>query len=181
VSTPPAQLQTPRTPPIRYDFFERFFANVNPLALGAGFLGLLALVYAASKAKEAYNDHKSRIAKSEFAEDTVELTAAGRRGRGGSGGGGGEGSVLNSIRFGLGGGGGGGPSKDGHSHDAHPGEGKAEGECKAEGRLFLEAAGLGAFWGAFEASAVTSVDDLCDSSLITDHELIKEVKRGAWA
>ena len=44
-----------------------------------------------------------------------------------------------------------------------------------DGRVFLEKAGLGEFWAAFEAQAITSVDDLCDVSLIGDVELVREI------
>jgi len=44
-----------------------------------------------------------------------------------------------------------------------------------DGRVFLEKAGLGEFWNAFEAQAITSVDDLCDVSLVGDVELVREI------
>jgi hypothetical protein len=109
-----------------------------------------------------YEDYKSRIAKSEFAED-VEMTSPvhGGGGRSGGGGGGSVGSIRfpakskaagaakGSYAMAHGGGGGDAPTSAAEPFEAAGGE-----AATPEGLAFLEAAGLGAFWAAFEATAV---------------------------
>jgi len=62
----------------------------------------------------------------------------------------------------------------GVSGDGHD-DGSLAFEAESDGHAFLLSVGLGRFWPSFEQKAMVSVDDICDSSLVSDVDLVREM------
>lgn len=156
------------------------FSVVNPLVFTGIVLGFGFLVYGISKGKIMYADFEARHRKADFASENNEEVDESGAGRG-FGLEGFRGSFRGRWNMGFRrtsqydddddeeeGGNGGRMSTNGDVELTSMNDKKD----KTEGEAFLESIGLGKFYDNFEMNAIISVEDLCDSSLISDHDLV---------